>query len=198
MAIKSIFKALVIVILIITILDCSYADTGPQVGPNQAKTIAQNYLNTYNLPYTAVTPNLDAWKYKAKDTKTGEVKWMSISEWKNYEFNEPTNASIEYLNRYKSISNYSAWVVKVNDKDRKNIGQIYVDDTTGKILKVTVPQQKSQTKASKPTNTTNVTNTTNGTVPISQGSSGNNTGLIYGIIALIIAIGAGYLIYTRI
>ncbi len=71
MAIKNIFKLLVIFILIITILNCSYANAGPEIGPNQAKIIAQDYLNSHNLHYIAVTPDWDAWQFYVKDTRAG-------------------------------------------------------------------------------------------------------------------------------
>ena len=211
MAIKSIFKISIITILIITILNCSYANAGPEIGPNQAKIIAQDYLTSHNLHYIAVTPNWDAWKFYVKDTKTGEKKWLPFDTvWSDL----PDVGGPGIYESIPSIFNneYGVWFVQINDKNGTNVGRIYVDDTTGKILKVTVPQ-KSQTKnLSKtttentitPKNTTNTTNTTNSTSPILPGSnsqsepSGNNTGIIFGIIILITAIGAGYFMYTRI
>ena len=204
MAIKSIFKILVITILIITILNCAYADTGPTIGENQAKTIAQDYLNSHNLPYTAITPDGNIWYYYVKDTKTGEKEWISIETFihDDTEFGGP--------GKYKKVFDnmYGVWLVQVNNKNGKTVGTIYVDGETGKILKVTI-SQKSQTKSlsntitknlSKPKNTTNTTNLTSQTFPESSqsGPSGVNTGTMFGIIALIIAIGAGYFMYTRI
>ena len=197
MAIKSIFRLLVISILIITILNCTYADTGPQIGPNQAKSIAQKYLNSHNLPYTAITPDWNAWKFYIKDTKTGEKKWLSadVVMEDSPDFDGP--------GRYKSIPSVfddksGVWFVQVNNKNGKAVGQIYVDADSGKVLKVKT-SQKSQTKnLSVPTNTTNVTDKTNTTIPVSPGSSGNNTGIIFGIFLLISAIGASYFMYTKI
>ena len=204
MAIKSIFKFAVISILIITILNCAYADTGPTVGENQAKTIAQDYLNSHNLHYTAITPNGNIWYYYVKDTKTGAKEWISIDTFihDDPEFGGP--------GRYKKVFDdmYGVWLVQVNSENGKNAGTIYVDGETGKILKVTV-SQKSQIKnlsktttknRSTPKNVTNTTSLTSQTFPEpnQSGASGNNTGIIYGIITLIIALGAGYLIYTRI
>lgn len=205
MAIKSIFKILVITILIITILNCSYANAGPEIGPNQAKTIAQNYLNSHNLHYTAVTPSWDAWKFYVKDTKTGENKWLSFDTvWSDM-------PDVGGQGIYKSIDStfnneYGVWFVQVNEKNGKAVGRIYIDDTTGKILKVVVPRKYQTKKLSEtaennaPKNTT-MTNATNQTFPESNSQSepsGVNTGIIFGIIALIIAIGAGYFMYTRI
>ncbi|HEX3013574.1 MAG TPA: hypothetical protein VHO92_04815 [Methanobacterium sp.] len=202
MAIKSIFKILVLSILIITILNCTYADTGPTIGENQAKTIAQNYLNSHNLTYTAITPNGNIWYYYVKDTKTGEKEWISINTFihDDPEFGGP--------GIYKKVFDnmYGVWLVQVTNKNGKHAGTIYVDGETGKILKVAVPK-KSQTKdlskttTENTTNTTNMTNATGQTFPKSNSqseSSSNNTGIIFGIITLIIAIGAGYFMYTRI
>lgn len=154
------------------------------------------------MSYTAVTPNWNAWKFYVKDTKTGENEWLSS------DIVLPDSPDFDGPGRYKSIQSIFSdksglWFVQVTDKNGKNVGQIYVDADNGKVLKVTIPQQKSQIKTSKLANTINVTNTTNSTgttndtVPISQGSSDNNTGII-SIIALIIATGAGYFIYTKI
>jgi len=188
---------LAIAILIITILNCSYANAGPEIGPNQAKTIVQDYLNSHNLPYTAITPGWNAWKFYVKDTKTGEKKWLPA------EVVMLDDLDFGGSGKYKIIpsifnNEFGVWFVQVNNKNGKKVGQIYVDDTTGKVLKVAITQ-KSQTKSqSTPANTTNITNTTNATFPLSQEPSSNNTGIIFGIIALLIAIGAGYFMYTRI
>ena len=207
MAIKGIFKLLAVTILIITILNCSYADTGPNIGPNQAKTIAQNYLNSHNLPYTTVTPGWDAWKFYVKDTQTGEKKWLAA------DIVMADDPAFDGPGRYKGISSVfndigGVWFVQVNDKNGKNVGQIYVDADDGKVLKTTIPT-KSQTKnpstikdlsTAKTTNNTNTNNLTS-QIPESNsqsGPSGNSTGIIFGIIALIIATGAGYFMYTRI
>ena len=203
MAIKSIFKFAVISILIITILNCAYADTGPTIGENQAKIIAQDYLNSHNLHYTAITPNGNIWYYYVKDTKTGEKEWISIDTFihDDPEFGGP--------GRYKKVFDdmYGVWLVQIS-KNGKNAGTIYVDGETGKILKVTVSQKSQIDNLSKttvrnistPKNTTNATSLTSQTFPESSQSepSDNNSGIIYGIIALIVALGAGYLIYTRI
>lgn len=203
MAIKSTFKIAVISILIITVLNCAYADTGPTIGENQAKTIAQDYLNSHNLHYTAITPNGNIWYYYVKDTKTGEKEWISIDTFihDDPEFGGP--------GRYKKVFDdmYGVWLVQIS-KNGKNAGTIYVDGETGKILKVTISQKSQINNLSKttvrsistPKNTTNATSLTSQTFPESNqsGPSDNNTGIIYGIITLIIALGAGYFIYTRI
>jgi len=193
MALKKIFEILLIAIFVIGILNFAYADSGPTLGANQAKVIAQNYINSHNLPYTAVTPGWNDWKTKVKDTKTGEVKWIPQSEAKgdSPDFGGP--------GRYEWVSGYnSSWVVQVNDKNGKNIGRIYIDSENGKVLKAILdPVSPTNQNQSISTNTNNTVNTPNTTSQTSQGSASNNTGLILGVIVLLIVIGAGYWIYSR-
>ena len=174
------------------ILNFAYADSGPTIGANQAKTIAQNYLNAHNLPYTAVTPGWDDWKTKVKDTKTGEVKWIPQSEAKgdSPDFGGP--------GRYDWITGYnSSWVVQVNDKNGKNVGRIYIDSENGNVLKTILDPvstgNKNQSTSANATNAVNPSNTTN---QASQGQA-SNTGLIIGVIILLIVVGVGYWMYNR-
>ncbi len=185
---KNIFRFLLIAVFVMGILNFAYADSGPTLGANQAQKIAQNYLNSHNLPYKAVTPGWDDWKVKVKDTKTGEVKWipMSVAKADSPDFGGP--------GRYKWIEGYnSAWVVQVNDQNGKNVGRIYVDSENGNVLKAILDPV---TPTNQNQSTTNTTNTTNNTIPTTQ-ESGNNNILIAGIIVLIVAIGAGYFMYSR-
>jgi hypothetical protein len=186
---KNIFKLFLIAIFVMGILNSTYADSGPTLGPNQAKTIAQNYLNSHNLPYTAVTPGDDAWKAKVKDKKTGAEKWIPVSEAKgdSPDFGGP--------GKYEWVSGYNtAWVVQVNDKSGKNVGRIYIDSEKGNVLKAILdPIPPTSQNQSTPTN---ANNTTNATTPTSQGSD-NNTTIIAGVIILIVVIGVGYFMYSR-
>lgn len=128
---KSILKVLLIIIFLIGTLNFVYADEGPGIGPNQAKIIAQDYLNSNNLPYTATTPGDDDQQVKVKDTQTGEVKWISMTL---------ANKDIPDYNgkmRYEPIED-PIWIVQVNDQNGKNVGQIYVDDYINQVLKVTI------------------------------------------------------------
>jgi len=191
---KNMFIFFIILIFLIGTLNFVYADAGSTLGPNQAKHIAQDYLNSHNLPYTAVTPNDNDWKVKVKDTKTGGVKWIPINEYGN-----------DVSGRYEQdqSADSQGYVVQVNDKNGKNVGRIYIGGETNKILKAIldpVPQTNKNTATSTdPTNSTATnSNTTNTTAPTSQGTSGNNTGILFGAIILIVAIGAGYFMYTRI
>ncbi|MCZ3365508.1 MULTISPECIES: hypothetical protein [Methanobacterium] len=189
MALKNIFKIFLITIFVIGILNLAYADSGPTIGANQAKTIAQNYLNAHNLPYTAVTPGWDDWKTKVKDTKTGEVKWIPQSEAKgdSPDFGGP--------GRYEWVQGYnSSWVVQVNDKNGKNVGRIYIDSENGNVLKAILdPVSTTNNNQSTSTNATNAVNPTN---QASQGQT-NNTGLIIGVIILLIVAGVGYWMYNK-
>lgn len=199
MAIKSIFKILVIAILIITILDCSYADTGPYVGENQAKNVAQCYLNSHNLLYkvTTATFMIELYDYQ----KTKHKKWVSSSQFDTMRKNNETFEG-EPVDNYYGSGTPCAWKVHVSNSQGKEIGSIWIDvDGNGAIIKIDLPSNKQNTKIQNNTNSSQTTNITNQTFPESNNqptSSGNNTGIIFGIITLVIAIGAGYLIYTRI
>lgn len=192
MALKNMFKLFLIAIIVMGILNFSYADTGPTVGPNQAKNTAQNYLNSHNLPYSAITPNWDAWKAKVKDVKTGVEKWIPVDEAKkdSPDFGGP--------GKYKGVSGYNTtWTVQINNKNGKNVGKIYIDAENGKILKTSIDPVS---QASKPTASTNAVSVVNGDSSAnqnSQGSSGHNTGVIYSILLLISTICAGYFTYNR-
>lgn len=136
---KSILKIFLIIIFIIGTLNFTYADAGPTIGENQAKASAQNYLNSHNLPYTAVTHSDDDWQIKVNDTKTGEVKWIPFMTWKE-QFATPDGIAYPTDNeRYIDIYGVpTVWIVQVSDKNEKNVGQIYVNDETGKVLKVII------------------------------------------------------------
>ncbi|MDD3984372.1 MAG: hypothetical protein PHY59_00410 [Methanobacterium sp.] len=54
-------------------MNFAYADTGPNIGPNQAQKIAQNYLNTHNFPYKANTPHDSNLQVRVKDIKSEKV-----------------------------------------------------------------------------------------------------------------------------
>ncbi len=190
MAFKSIFNFLVISILIITILNCTYADTGPYVGENQAKHVVQNYLNSHGLPYKVTTATYmielhDYWK-------TNHTKWVSSSQFDTMRNNNETFEG-EPVDNYYGSGTPSAWKVNVANSQGREIGNIWVDVYgTGKIIKINLPNNQDTT------NNVNSTNVTNTTIPISQESSSSDTVFIFGIIILISAIGAGYFMYTRI
>jgi len=202
---KGVFKFLLITISIITILNCSYADAGPEIGPNQAKIISHDYIIMHNLHYTAVTPNWNAWSFYVKDTKTEEKKWLSA------DIVIPDDPMFGGPGRYKltqsGLNNTKGvWIVQVNDKSGQNAGQIYVDAETGKVLNITIAPQKSHNDSSvKPMKATNLTNinsptNTNQTFPESDSQpkhSTSNNGL-FGLIAIIIATSIGYFMYTRV
>ncbi|MBI5681044.1 MAG: hypothetical protein HZC47_09140 [Methanobacterium sp.] len=135
MELKNVLKIFLVLIFVFGVFSVVYADSGPTLGANQAQKIAQSYLKTNNLPYTAVTPGWSDWKAKVTDTKTGAQKWIPVSEAKADDpgFGGP--------GRYTAVEGYnSAWVVQVNNQNGKNVGRIYVDAETGKVLKAIIDQ----------------------------------------------------------
>ena len=194
MAIKSIFKISLMAILIITILNCTYADTGPYVGENQAKTIAQSYLTSHNLPYKVTTTTqmykLDNYK------KPRHIRWVSSSQLDN---KSDTFEGVP-LGDYVGSGTLVAWKVNIANSDDKEIGNIWINvDGNGDIIKIDLPNNKQNTKIQSNTNS-NQTNTTNQTFPESNSPSdplGSDAGIIFGIIILIIVLGAGYFMYTK-
>ncbi len=87
--------------------------------------------------------------------------------------------------------------MQVNDKNGKNVGRIYIDSENGNVLKAILDPvstgNKNQSTSNNATNAVNPTNTTN---QASQGQT-NNTGLILGVIILLIVVGVGYWMYSR-
>ena len=167
-----IFLALVLVFGFFNVV---YADSGPTIGANQAKTIAQNYLNSHNLPYKAQTPGWNDWKVKVKDTKTGGVMWipMDVAKGDSPDFGGP--------GRYTWVEGYnSAWVVQVT-QNGKNVGRIYVDAETGAVLKA-ILNQNNQSNNQTSDNFENATPNTSNTNQTAQ-----NQGLLDSIINSIVS-----------
>jgi hypothetical protein len=130
MKLKRSLKMFLGLVIILAILNAAYADSGPNIRENQARALAQDYLNSHNLSYNAVTPNIETdWKAKVKVIATGEVKWIPFGDYKMDAMDNPTP-------KYEYIS--QAWVVKVTDKNGKNVGVIYVNPETGEIMSSTV------------------------------------------------------------
>ena len=121
---KSVLKIFVMAIFIIGTLNFAYADSGPEIGSNQIQKIAQDYLDSHNLPYIATTPN-DKPKYLIIDKRAGKMEWIPNGEEKPTLDNYVIGATVVYD-------------VPLNDKNGKNIGKIYVDveDMTGNIVEV--------------------------------------------------------------
>ncbi|BDZ68002.1 hypothetical protein [Methanobacterium ferruginis] len=116
-------------ILMLSFLLCSvvYADSGPNIEANQAKAIAQDYLNSHDLSYTALTPNIETdWKAKVKVIATGEVKWIPYGNAKQ--------DAMEETGKYEMITD--AWIVQVQDKNGNSMGTIYINPDSGKIISV--------------------------------------------------------------
>lgn len=188
MIFRDILKVFLIMIFVIGTLNFVYANGGPVVGENQARSSAQSYLNSHNLPYSAITPGWDDLKVKVNDTQTGEVKWIPVAVADEDQFNSSEKT------RYEIIDAYPVWMIQINDKNGKNVGQIRVDCNTGEVLKVNVdPVPITIQKQSKPSNFTHATNTSS----IPPEPSSNNIGFIIGAIILIIVLGTGYWAYNK-
>jgi hypothetical protein len=133
MELKNILKIFLVLVLVFGVFGVVYADTGPTIGANQAQKIAQSYLKTNNLPYTAVTPGWDDWKAKVTVMSTGAQKWLPMSQVKG--------DLMEDTGKYEQVPGYNtAWVVQVNNQNGNNVGRIYVDAETGKVLKAIIDQ----------------------------------------------------------
>lgn len=193
MTFRDILKIFLVIILVIGTLNFVYANGGPVVGENQAKTSAQSYLNSHNLPYSAITPRWDDLKVKVNDTQTGEVKWIPVVIADEDQFNSSGEI------RYKVIDAYPVWMIQINDKNGKNVGQIRVDCNTGEVLKVNVdPAPITSQKQSKPANFTHAANATASIPPEpSKNNIGFNVGFILGVIILIIVVSTGYWTYIK-
>jgi len=153
MKLKKGLQIFFVLIIAFGLFNCVYADSGPTIGANQAKNIAQNYLNSHNLPYTALTPGWDDWKVKVTDTKTGGQKWIpqSVAKADSPDFGGP--------GRYQWVQGYNdAWVVQVENQNGKNVGRIYVDAENGSILKAILDQNSNNDNFEA--NTTSNTNQT--------------------------------------
>lgn len=154
MGLKKWIQIFLVLIIAFGLFNCAYADSGPTIGANQAKTMAQNYLNSHNLPYKAITPGWDAWKSKVTDTKTGGQKWIpvSIAKGDSPDFGGP--------GRYQWVEGYNtAWVVQVNNQNGKNVGRIYIDAETGKVLKAILDQNTPKNDTFDTNNTSNTNQT---------------------------------------
>ena len=193
MTFRDILKVFLIMIFVIGTLNFVYANGGPVIGENQARSSAQNYLNSHNLPYSATTPGWDDLKVKVNDTQTGEVKWIPVAVADEDQFNSSGET------RYKVVDAYPVWMIQINDKNGKNVGQIRVDCNTGEVLKVNVdPAAINIQKQSKPSNFTNAANTTALDPPGPLNNNiGFNIGFILGLIILIIVVGTGYWTYNK-
>ena len=138
--IKKIIDIIIISILLIGIINTTYADTPPSIGENQAKMIAQKYLNNHGLSYyKAKTPVPQDWRVKVKDTKTGKTKWIPYltyrSDYKgDNPFDDTTIPRYNIIFSKKTVgeSIKSRWFVPVYHHGKK-VGTVYVSTETGKV-----------------------------------------------------------------
>lgn len=142
---------------------CIYADGGPPpLNEKTARSIAQDYLESNNLPYTALTPTHSEMKIKVKVKSTGKSKWISMDTLNEILNQKPGDEEI-----YEFYDSYSfVYVVKVVDKNGAYKGNIYVNAESGAIRLVNVE------KAPIVVNNTSSNNTTNNTTADSNKPEG--------------------------
>lgn len=157
----------------ILMLSAVYADSGPNIEANQAKAIAQDYLNSHNLPYQAVTPNIQTdWKAQVKVKATGEIIWIPFGQYKS--------DAMDGAGKYTLITD--AWIVQVQDKNGNNKGNIYISGKDGSIISVNV-EGTDNTGTTNNGNNGNTNNNQNNTSTQQEGVMGTLQGIINGIIA---------------
>lgn len=104
-----------------------YADSPPQITETQAINIAQDFLNSQELSYKAISTTL---KTKARVVATGEITWEDYGVVKNDspDFGGPGN--FEFI--------VTAWAVQLVDNNGNSVGIIYVNAETGEIIETTI------------------------------------------------------------
>ena len=144
MRIKNVSRIFLMSILVMGTISLCYADSGPTIGINQAKSIANNYIQSHNLPYKVTTAT---WMIYIKNKETGKVKLVSTTEWDRMtggnKFIDDPNFPWTYAG-YK----YSWWKVAIADPQGNRVGTLWINAETGKILKytkTTIGMQKTGT-----------------------------------------------------
>lgn len=98
----------------------AFADSAPNISESQAIKIAQNFLNSQGLPFTAKSASrLD----KVRVVNTGEVKWI-----------DPGLAKAD--GKFQFIT--SGWAVQIVNQNGKNVGTVFVNTETGKIIETNI------------------------------------------------------------
>lgn len=166
MKIKGVLMIFLITIFLIAILNSVYADHSPTIGENQAKKIAQNYLNSQGLPYKVTAA---AYVTDIQNKKTGAIKWISIDQAANMTgFYAKEDINETYLSNFQwkyagsspdeRRSGY-VWKVSVINSQESYIGAIYVDSLSGNIFKTDL-NSVNNTNSNQTINATNTTNQT--------------------------------------
>lgn len=195
MAYKGILKIFLITIFLIGTISFAYADSGPTIGENQVKTIAKEYLNSHNLPYKVTTAT---WMVKIINRKTGNTKWVSWDQWGvmtgDNKF-KPDDPTFEW--DYVQTGSNTAWKVNAVNSQGDGVGNIWINDETGKVFKTDLKPVNTQNTTTKNNTDSNIPITSNITSPTPQDTSGNNTWIILGAVLLVVILGAGYWFYSR-
>lgn len=195
MTFKNIFKLFLIAIFVIGIVNFAYADSGPTIGESQAKSIAQNYLSSHNLPYKVTTATE---LIQIKNRQTGSTKWVTPSQWDSMTGNNKFKPEEDPNFEWEYAANYNtAWKVATVDSQGKGTGSIWVNAETGKITKTELKSPTTQSNSTKSNNNDNTTQSINTTAQVPQEATNNNTWIIAALILVVIVIGAGYWMYSR-
>lgn len=200
MKIKGILIFLITIFLIGTI-SFVYADSSPEVGENQAKKIAQDYLDSHNLPYKVSTGTIVV---DIKNKKTGAIKWVSPDKAANmtgfYEKEGPlpSNLASNFQWDYnpsppEDHRSGEVWKVAVINSQGSNVGAIYIDSNSGEIFKKNLSTPKQNKNASNNTDSNNTTDSTK-TSSEQNNQSGlpGTTGIILATVIIAIALGFSY------
>lgn len=191
---KNISIIFLITIFSIAIINSVYADNGPKIGENQAKYVAQSYLNSHNIHYNVTTATSVV---KIKNKETGETKWVTWAKWHDmsygYYLNNSEDPGYEHFdwNRAGIYGNDriiydSAWKIAVVDNHGESVGNIWVNDIIGEIMEMDLKSVDNTNSNQTPTNQT----------PTSQTPT-DNTGIILATGLIVVIIGAGYWMYIK-
>jgi hypothetical protein len=134
MRIKNVFGIFLMSIFVLGTISFCYADSGPNIGINQAKSIANSYLQSHNLPYKVTTAT---WMIYIKNKQTGKIKLVSVEKWDAMTGgNKERSADPNFLWTYADTT-LSWWKVAIADPQGQRVGTIWINAETGKILKYT-------------------------------------------------------------
>ena len=114
-------------VLILGVMCPAYADSPPQITESQAINVAQDFLDSQGLSFKASSTTL---KTKVRVIATGETLWEDYGVAKNDSPDFGGPGRLEFI--------VTAWAVQVVNSSGNNVGIIYVDAETGKIIETTI------------------------------------------------------------
>jgi len=125
------FLSFLIVALVFLTLNAVFADDGPVIDKNQARAVAQDYLDTHGYSsYKAIAT--DTLLAKVKEIATGKTYWMDAGQAKSDVREENPKISL--------VLNFVR-VVDVVNSNGESVGKIYVDsyNNVGEIVYKELP-----------------------------------------------------------